>query len=120
MARPRPRPFWTRPRHYPDEIDRPKAGFGAPYRHWLRHDLADLWEELTSESAVRARGWFDHRALKAIRERSQSGRADLYMLQWAVLTVELWARRFLDENPASSVSMKIASSPSAACASAAA
>ncbi len=78
-------------------IDRPKAGFGAPYRKWLRYDLADLWHELTSESAVKARGWFDHQALQEARARSQAGQDDLYMLQWAVLTMELWARRFIDE-----------------------
>jgi len=87
----------------PDSIiDRPKAGFGAPYRQWLRHDLAPVWEELTSPSAIRRRGWFSTDGLLHIREQSQSGRADYYMLQWAVLTLELWAREFLDRNPAQS------------------
>jgi asparagine synthase (glutamine-hydrolysing) len=85
----------------PDEIiDRPKAGFGAPYRKWLRYDLNEMWHELTSESAVRKRGWFDYKALQEARARSQSGKDDLYMLQWAVLTVELWARQSIDHNPA--------------------
>lgn len=78
-------------------IDRPKAGFGAPYRKWLRYDLAELWHDLTSESAVKARGWFDYAALQDARARSQAGQDDLYMLQWAVLTMELWARRFIDQ-----------------------
>jgi asparagine synthase (glutamine-hydrolysing) len=78
-------------------INRPKAGFGAPYRKWLRYDLAEMWHDLTSESAVKARGWFDYAALQDARARSQSGQDDLYMLQWAVLTVELWARRFIDQ-----------------------
>mgnify|MGYP001765594468 CR=1 FL=1 len=82
----------------PDSIiDRPKAGFGAPYRKWLRYDLAEMWQDLTSESAVNARGWFDYRALQDARARSQSGQQDLYMLQWAVLTMELWARQFIDQ-----------------------
>lgn len=80
-------------------IDRPKAGFGAPYRKWLRYDLNEMWHELTSESAVRNRGWFDYKALQETRARSQSGKDDLYMLQWAVLTIELWARQFIDANP---------------------
>ena len=85
----------------PDEvITRPKAGFGAPYRKWLRYDLAEMWNDLTSEVAVRRRGWFDHEMLHRARRRSQSGETDLYMLQWAVLTAELWARQFLDRNPA--------------------
>lgn len=82
-------------------IRRPKAGFGAPYRGWLRHDLAAMWSDLTSESATVQRGWFDYRSLQKARERSQSGKEDLYLLQWAVLTLELWAREFLDKNPSS-------------------
>lgn len=80
-------------------IDRPKAGFGAPYRKWLRYDLDEMWRELTSENAVRKRGWFDYEALQDARARSQAGKDDLYMLQWAVLTMELWARQFVDRNP---------------------
>jgi asparagine synthase (glutamine-hydrolysing) len=85
----------------PDKIiHRPKAGFGAPYRKWLRYDLNEMWNELTSEASVRKRGWFDHNALQDARARSQAGKDDLYMLQWAILTIELWARQFIDRNPA--------------------
>jgi asparagine synthase (glutamine-hydrolysing) len=59
-----------------------------------------MWHELTTETSVSARGWFDYPALQDIRARSQAGKDDLYMLQWAVLTVELWARQFIDRNPA--------------------
>ena len=88
----------------PDEIiDRPKAGFGAPYRHWLRNELGPMWNDLTSAATVHRRGWFSPDALRQIRAQSQSGRADYYMLQWAVLTLELWAREFVDQNPAEQV-----------------
>ncbi len=95
----------------PDEIiDRPKAGFGAPYRKWLRYDLAELWDDLTSEQAVQARGWFDYKALQDARARSQAGKDDLYMLQWAVLTIELWARQFIDRNPSELASIALIAS----------
>jgi len=85
----------------PEEIiRRPKAGFGAPYRKWLRYDLHEMWNELTSETALRRRGWFDPEGVKEIRRLSQTGKDDLYMLQWAILTIELWARQFIDQNPA--------------------
>jgi asparagine synthase (glutamine-hydrolysing) len=85
----------------PEEIiRRPKAGFGAPYRKWLRYDLNEMWSELTSEAALRRRGWFDPYGVKEIRKLSQAGNIDLYMLQWAILTIELWARQFIDKNPA--------------------
>jgi asparagine synthase (glutamine-hydrolysing) len=83
-----------------DVIDRPKAGFGAPYRKWLRDDLAEMWDDLLGESSVRKRGWFDPTAVAATRRQALTGRADTYMLQWALMTVELWARRFVDRNPA--------------------
>jgi len=82
-------------------IDRPKAGFGAPYRHWLRHDLDPLWNDVMDRASLRRRGWFSFEAVQKIRQQSQAGRADYYMLQWALLTVELWARQFLDRHPAS-------------------
>lgn len=77
-------------------IDRPKAGFGAPYRKWLRYDLEGLWQDLTSRESINSRGWFDYDAVQRVRRVSQSGKADLYMLQWSIITVELWARQFID------------------------
>jgi asparagine synthase (glutamine-hydrolysing) len=85
----------------PNEIiDRPKAGFGAPYRHWLRHDLGSMWNDLMSPRAIETRGWFQPDVVQRLRNQSQSGRADYYMLQWALLTLEIWAQKFIDQNPA--------------------
>jgi asparagine synthase (glutamine-hydrolysing) len=82
----------------PDQIvKRRKTGFGAPYRKWLRYDLEELWNDLTSAENVKRRGWFNHAGLQKARQRSQEGKTDLYMLQWAVLTIELWARIFMDD-----------------------
>jgi asparagine synthase (glutamine-hydrolysing) len=84
----------------PDNIiHRPKAGFGAPYRKWLRYDLDEMWHELTSEESIKRRGWFDYKGVQEIRQLSQTGNLDLYMLQWAILTTELWARIFFDQDP---------------------
>ena len=86
-------------------IHRPKAGFGAPYRKWLRYDLDEMWNELTSDMALRQRGWFDPYGVKEIRKLSQAGNIDLYMLQWTILTIELWARQFIDRNPATDLKL---------------
>jgi asparagine synthase (glutamine-hydrolysing) len=80
-------------------LTRRKAGFIAPFRKWLRYDLADTWNELTSEQSIRSCGWFEYDAVRNIRSRSQAGKEDLYMLQWAIVTIELWARQFIDDNP---------------------
>ncbi len=77
-------------------LNRSKAGFGLPYRGWLRNELADLWDDVSSEESVNRRGWFDYESVKTARVDAQEGRRDTYMLQWALLTLEIWARRFLD------------------------
>ena len=85
----------------PDAIlRRKKAGFGAPYRKWLRYDLKPFWEEVASKASIRRRGWLDPEGVREMRRLSDAGKVDLYMLQWAVLTVELWARQFFDRDPA--------------------
>uniref|UniRef100_A0A7C4LNJ7 asparagine synthase (glutamine-hydrolyzing) n=1 Tax=Schlesneria paludicola TaxID=360056 RepID=A0A7C4LNJ7_9PLAN len=81
-------------------ISRPKAGFTAPYRTWLAAEGTDLWDELMTAETIRRRGWFDAQALAALRKASLRGQADHYLLQWAVMTLEYWAREFLDANPA--------------------
>ena len=55
---------------------------------------------MISRRAIENRGWFRADAIEQIRDQSQAGRADYYMLQWALLTLELWAQRFIDDNPA--------------------
>jgi asparagine synthase (glutamine-hydrolysing) len=59
-----------------------------------------MWNDLNSRRAIEDRGWFRADAVERIRDQSQAGRADYYMLQWALLTLELWAQHFIDENPA--------------------
>ena len=81
----------------PEIIKRKKAGFGGPYRGWLRNDLAEMWQDFSSPSMVNRRGWFDADALRSARERSDSGKVDLYQLQWAVLSMELWAQQYIDD-----------------------
>ena len=55
-----------------------------------------MWNDLLSPAAVQRRGWFDFDAIQRIRTASLSGQADYYLLQWAILTIELWAREFID------------------------
>ena len=40
-------------------IYRPKTGFGAPLRHWLRHELKELVDDTLSAATLRKRGLFD-------------------------------------------------------------
>ncbi len=78
-----------------DIVWRKKAGFGAPVRSWLRVQLADMREELL-EAVVR-RGWFEGRFVRSLQEAFLSGRRDYALQIWMLISLELWARRFLDQ-----------------------
>lgn len=80
-------------------IRRSKAGFGAPFRSWMRGRRSEMWGDLLSEESVNRRGWFSYSGLVDVQNRCENGSDDLFLLQWAVISIELWARTFLDSNP---------------------
>jgi asparagine synthase (glutamine-hydrolysing) len=77
---------------------RRKAGFGAPLRSWLVGDLAPLAEDLLSERAVRARGFVDPSVVARLRAENAAGMADNSLRLYALLSLELWCRTFLDRS----------------------
>jgi asparagine synthase (glutamine-hydrolysing) len=81
-----------------DVIWRRKAGFGAPLRSWLVGDLAPLADELLSEQTIVQRGIVDPRAVKEMREANDTGRADNSLHLYALMTLELWCRTFIDRS----------------------
>jgi asparagine synthase (glutamine-hydrolysing) len=79
-------------------IWRRKAGFGAPLRSWLVGDLAPLVEDLLSEQTVRSRGFFDPSVVARLDAANAAGTADNSLRLYALLTLELWCRTFLDRS----------------------
>jgi asparagine synthase (glutamine-hydrolysing) len=79
-----------------DLIWRKKAGFGAPIRSWLRGPLRPLIDDLLSESSVKKRGLFKPAAVNSLLDANRSGREDNALQIFFLLTLELWAREFLD------------------------
>lgn len=77
-------------------IWRPKAGFGAPIRSWLLGDLRPMVEELLSERAVAERGLLQPKAVRQMIVDNDAGREDNALRIWALLTLELWQRTFVD------------------------
>lgn len=86
-----------------DVIYRPKTGFGAPLRRWLRHELRPLVDELLSPEVVSRRGIFDAAAVSALVRDDREGRVDAAYPIFAVLCMEIWCRLFLDR-PAAAMS----------------
>jgi asparagine synthase (glutamine-hydrolysing) len=79
-----------------DIVWRRKAGFGAPIRSWLSGTLPPLAADLLSEETIRARGLVQPEAVARLRAENEQGRADHTLQLYALLTLELWHRTFLD------------------------
>ena len=79
-----------------DVIYRPKTGFGAPLRRWMRHDLRELLGDLLSEESLRRRGLFNPVAVQQLIADNDAGRRDASYTLLSLLSIEIWCRRFLD------------------------
>lgn len=87
-----------------DVIYRPKTGFGAPLRRWLRHELRELVHDTLSVESLRRRGLFDPLAVQRMIEDNASGRRDAAYTILALMCIEIWCRRFLDGSASVAIS----------------
>jgi len=79
-----------------DVVWRKKAGFGAPIRSWLRGPLRVMTEDLLSEERIKRRGLFDPGNVRQLIDQNLSGREDLNLHIFFLMTLELWMQRFID------------------------
>jgi asparagine synthase (glutamine-hydrolysing) len=77
-------------------IYRPKSGFGAPLRRWLRTELRSLVDDTLDAAALRKRGFFDPLAVRRLLELDRRGALDGSYTIFALMCFELWCRRFVD------------------------
>lgn len=78
-------------------IYRPKAGFGAPLRRWLKADLKPLVDDLLSEASLQQRGIFKPERVRELIEQDRKGQEDYSYPIFSLLCIELWCRIFIDE-----------------------
>lgn len=79
-----------------DVIYRPKSGFGAPLRRWMRVELRELLGDVLGEASLRRRGLFEPTAVQRLIAANDAGRLDASYTLLSLLCIELWCRRFLD------------------------
>ncbi|MDA9321683.1 asparagine synthase (glutamine-hydrolyzing) [Gammaproteobacteria bacterium] len=82
-------------------IYRPKTGFGAPLREWLKYDLRDYVEDLLGHDSLSSRGLFDPERVSRLIKNNSSGRIDASYTIFSLICVELWCRQHLDRRPKS-------------------
>jgi asparagine synthase (glutamine-hydrolysing) len=80
-------------------IHRPKSGFGAPVRHWLKHELRPLVKEYLAEEVVMRRGLFDPAGIQQFLGDDEACRVDGAYPILAMILIEMWCRAFLDNWP---------------------
>lgn len=79
-----------------DVLSKPKQGFAIPLDAWFRGALRELAEDLVGSRAFAERGLMSAPAVRAYLDDHLAGRADHGETLWLALSLELWARRFLD------------------------
>ena len=75
-----------------------KIGFATPEAQWLRGPLGLLATEVFNSREFRERGFVDARAAEERLRRHRGGRDAAGYELWRALSLELWARAFLDRN----------------------
>ncbi|MCP4402924.1 MAG: asparagine synthase [bacterium] len=75
-------------------IYRPKTGFGAPLRYWMKHQLRPVIEDVLSESSLRNRGLFDPLGVQNLIALDRHGKVDAAYTIFSLLCIELWCRIF--------------------------
>jgi asparagine synthase (glutamine-hydrolysing) len=85
-----------------DVIYRPKTGFGAPLRRWMRGALRPLLADMLSTESLTRRGIFDAAAVHRLIERNDRGEIDAAYTLLSLVSIEIWCRKFIDGPPLAS------------------
>lgn len=79
-----------------DVIYRPKSGFGAPVRLWMRRELREMLGDFLSVDSLQRRGLFDPQAVQRLIELNATGKRDASYTLLSLLCIEIWCRTYLD------------------------
>jgi asparagine synthase (glutamine-hydrolysing) len=79
-----------------DVLTRPKRGFGVPLRRWFQEGMTPWAREILLDARSRQRGWTNTPQVTALLDQHEQGSRDHAKRIWALVSLELWARRHLD------------------------
>ena len=75
---------------------RPKTGFGAPLRSWMKNDLRELLGDLLSADSLNNRGLFSASAVQQLIMDNDNGKIDASYTLLSLLCIEIWCRAYID------------------------
>jgi len=77
-------------------LNRPKMGFPVPVGRWFRESYRSLIDEYVLSPRAMERGLFNRSAVNELVAEHQNGVRNNADRLWALLTLEMWSRQFLD------------------------
>lgn len=80
-------------------IDRQKMGFAMPVAQWINREWKEMSEDLVLGSRALQRGNFNPNYLSRIVDEHRCGRRDHSYIIWTLMVLEMWYRKYIDENP---------------------
>jgi asparagine synthase (glutamine-hydrolysing) len=80
----------------PEILARRKMGFPVPLHRWFRGPFWPLVQEFVLGSRAARRGLFATSALRELTEGHRAGAAQHGERLWALVTLEIWQRIFVD------------------------
>jgi len=81
---------------FPREIvHRAKRGFAPPLDAWFRGPMRDWLRDALLGPDARTREWLEPAPVRSLLDEHTEGKADRHRALFALLSLELWARRFL-------------------------
>ena len=80
-----------------DVIYRPKTGFGAPVRKWIKEDLKPMVNQCLEPGKLARQGIFDPVAVQELVRLNDADKVDASYAIWSLLAIESWIRQFIGE-----------------------
>ncbi|MGH7144177.1 MAG: asparagine synthase (glutamine-hydrolyzing) [Planctomycetota bacterium] len=75
-------------------LRRPKTGFGAPIRAWIKGPLAPAVDELLAPAALDRHGLFDPAGVAKLIAADRAGKIDAAFPILALIAIQMWLTRF--------------------------
>ncbi|MCZ2100755.1 MAG: asparagine synthase (glutamine-hydrolyzing) [Chitinophagales bacterium] len=80
-----------------DVIYRPKAGFAAPVRVWIKEELGDHISQVFTQEQIENDGVFDYNAVQNLIKDNQSNKIDASYTILGLLAIRSWFHQFITQ-----------------------
>jgi len=82
----------------PENVNRPKMGFGVPVADWLRGSLREFLEDTLLSRRAAERGYFEPETIRRLIGEHIKRRANHGFQLWNLLMLEMWHCEMMEEN----------------------